>query len=153
VTNTDGVTVAVSRIESAHRSALCVLLALFALRVIAQPLSLAVSSPLLPPFASWYSGVVPYPLLLVAQVAILALLAAGIRGTYGGGPVWSRRAALWLGAFGAVYFVSMALRLVLGATILRAHPWFGRTIPAFFHLVLASYVLVYADFHRRSAPR
>lgn len=126
---------------------------LFAVRVIAQPLSLVVSSSLIPPFASWYSGAVPYPLLLATQVVILVALAAGIRAISRGVILWSRRSARILGVFGAIYFGSMALRLVLGATILQAHPWFGRTIPAFFHLVLASYVLVYADFHVRSAPR
>jgi hypothetical protein len=130
-----------------------VLLALFAIRVIAQPLSLLVQTPLLPPFASWYSGVVPYPLLLVAQIVILIVLTAGIRGTDRRAASWSRRTVVLFGVFGALYFVTMALRLVLGTTILQAHPWFGRTIPAFFHLVLASYVLVYADFHIRSAAR
>src|SRR5262245_46545479 len=58
-----------------HTTILSVLLGLFAIRVIAQPMSLVVSNALIPPFESWYSGVVPYPVLLAAQVAILVALA------------------------------------------------------------------------------
>ena len=50
------------------------LTALFALRVIAQPLALLIDTPLLPRFESWHSGVMPYPLLVVAQLFILAWL-------------------------------------------------------------------------------
>jgi hypothetical protein len=41
----------------------------------------------------------------------------------------------------------MALRLIIGLTGWSEAPWFQRPIPAFFHLVLAAYLLVLAAFH------
>jgi hypothetical protein len=43
---------------------LCTLL--FALRIIAQPLSTTGYFSYLPPFDTWYSGALPYPLLLIS---------------------------------------------------------------------------------------
>jgi len=58
--------------ESSRRYAagLWLFLALFAVRVVAQPLSLVVHSAVLPPFESWHSGALPYGLLIASQVAI-----------------------------------------------------------------------------------
>jgi hypothetical protein len=139
------------RLRASRRYAayLWLALTLFAVRVVAQPLSLVVSAPFLPPFDSWYSGVVPYPFLLASQVAILALLVAGARRVSTGLVRSGRRTGLILLMVGGVYFGSMALRLGLGTTILRQHAWFGRTIPAVFHLVLATYVLLYGNFQFR----
>ena len=50
------------------------LVALFAGRVIAQPLSLVVSR--FPTLESWHSAALPYWLLLVSQLAILAILSS-----------------------------------------------------------------------------
>ena len=138
------------RLRASRRYAayLWLALTLFAVRVVAQPLSLVVSAPILPPFDSRYSGVVPYPFLLASQVAILALFGRCPPRVDG------------IGAIGAPdrtdprdgrrrLFASMALRLGLGTTILRQHAWFGRTIPAAFHLVLATYVLLYGSFQFR----
>ena len=47
------------------------LTALFAIRVISQPLALVIDFRWLPRFESWHSGVMPYPLLVVAQLFIL----------------------------------------------------------------------------------
>ncbi len=137
------------RASGGYATGLWLLLTLFAVRVVAQPLALLVSAPFLPPFDSWYSGVVPYPLLLGSQVAILALLAVGARRVSSGAAPLRRRTGLILLFVGAVYFASMALRFILGMTILQEHAWFGRTIPAAFHLVLATYVLLYGHFQFR----
>jgi hypothetical protein len=60
-------------VESSKRYAAgWLFLALFAVRVVAQPLSLVVHSAVLPPFESWHSGALPYGLLVASQVAILA---------------------------------------------------------------------------------
>ena len=37
----------------------------------------------------------------------------------------------------------MFLRLLLGATVLSDVRWFASPLPAFFHLVLATYLLIY----------
>src|SRR5258707_14035550 len=100
---------------------------LFAVRVVAQPLALLV--PALPPCDAWASGVVPYPLLLASQIVILVLLGPGARRMYMGAVQMRRRRGQILLLVGAVYFASMALRFVLGTTILRGHAWFDRPIP------------------------
>ena len=52
------------------------LLGLFALRVTGQALAAAFDVPFLPPMRAWYSGLVPYAVLLPIQVAVLAFMAA-----------------------------------------------------------------------------
>ena len=129
---------------------LWVLMSLFAFRVAAQLLQSRAALPVLPPFEDWHSSVVPYGWLLLAQVLILATLAK-IALDFSTGRVRPSRLRgwIWLGA-GAVYFSIMVLRLALGATLPDADPWFGRTLPALFHLVLAGFVLVVGSFHLRA---
>ena len=58
--------------------ALWVLLGLFLLRVVGQALlglGVLQAGGVLPPWHEWYSGLLPYPWLLVSQIAILAVLA------------------------------------------------------------------------------
>ena len=57
----------------------------------------------------------------------------------------------WIAAVilaGAVYFALMAARLILGLTILSSSVWFATWIPAVFHLVLASEVLLVGGYAR-----
>ena len=126
--------------------ALWLLTGLFAFRVAAQPAALAFDR-LLPPFNSWDGGVLPYPVLLVTQLVILGWLAR-TAWRVNTGKVTPRpsigRAAL---AFGGLYFSVMFLRLLLGATVLSDVRWFASPLPAFFHLVLATYLLVYGYCH------
>ena len=49
--------------------------ALFASRVVGQLEALLVAPAWLPDMDAWYSGLMPYPLLLPAQIAILMLMA------------------------------------------------------------------------------
>ena len=124
-----------------------VLVALFAFRVAAQPLSLAVHAGL-PPFESWHSAALPYGVLLASQLAILGAFGwATYR--FGAGGLTPRRslgvAALWLGG---IYFAAMTARLVLGVTLLRDVRWFASPIPTVFHLVLAGWILLFGHFHR-----
>ena len=126
--------------------ALWLLTGLFAFRVAAQPAA-PVFDRLLPSFNSWDGGVLPYPVLLVTQLVILGWLAR-TAWRFSTGRVTSRpsigRAAL---AFGGVYFGVMFLRLLLGATVLSHVRWFASPLPAFFHLVLATYLLMYGYCH------
>ena len=123
--------------------------ALFVVRVIAQPLALLTSAPFLPPFESWHSGALPYPILAVTQVLIVAWLARMARRFSTGEVVPRRRLGIWMLALGGTYFATMLVRLLLGATMLSSSRWFSSTLPTMFHLVLASYLLVYGDFHFR----
>jgi hypothetical protein len=50
---------------------------------------------------------------------------------------------------GAAYFAFMLFRLVGGLTFLQHLAWFQAMLPTLFHLVLAAFLLVLADFHLR----
>ena len=47
----------------------------------------------------------------------------------------------------------MLIRLLLGLTIMRDSRWFTSYLPTAFHLVLASWLLVYGHFHLRYGSR
>ena len=118
------------------------LLALFVLRVAGQALVAFFDVPWLPPMERWYSGLLPYPYLLPAQIAIIVLMAricadfTRRRGFF----VRPRRffAVHWLW-FGWIYFAGMVLRFVVQ----------GATIPVFFHWVLAAFMIAVGLWHRR----
>ncbi len=136
-----------------HCVLLAFLIAAFLFRVGAQALQAWAPLPWLPPFESWHSATVPYPLLLVSQLVILAIqfwvLAALLRGR--------QRPQKWLGVtllvLGGAYFAFMLFRLVGGQTLLRHVAWFQAVVPTVFHLVLAAFLLVLADFHLRFQGR
>jgi sterol desaturase/sphingolipid hydroxylase (fatty acid hydroxylase superfamily) len=128
---------------------LWLLAALFAIRVAAQPAALLSGLSFLPSFESWHSGVLPYGVLLASQFVILAWLGRTAWRFTAGTMVPSRPAGRVLIAVGGVYFVSMLVRLILGLTILHGNRWFASPLPAFFHLVLASYLLLAGHFHWR----
>ena len=132
---------------------LWLLLALFIVRVIAQPLALLTSAPFLPPFEAWHSGLLPYPALVAAQLLIIAWLARTAWRFSNAAVTPSYRVGVSMLTLGAVYFAVMLLRLVLGLTILSSNRWFSSILPTVFHLVLASYLLVYGHFHFRHASR
>jgi hypothetical protein len=126
---------------------LWLLLGLFALRVAAQPLSLVDRLGVLPTFESWHSAALPYGLLLSTQLAILVALATtAYRFTVGAVTPQRSRGALAL-TLGGMYFVGMLARLVLGLTALGHLRWFASPLPTIFHLVLATWVLLYGRFH------
>jgi hypothetical protein len=128
---------------------LWLLLGLFAVRVLAQPIALRVDSPLLPRFESWHSGLLPYPLLVFTQVLILLWLArtAWVFSTGAVSP--HAQFGIVMIVIGGVYFAAMVMRLLLGATVLAGDRWFASPLPTVFHLVLAAYLLLYGHFHWR----
>ena len=128
---------------------LWVLTGLFCLRVVAQPLTAMADVPGLPAFEAWHSGALPYPVLLATQLAILAWLCLTTRAVGAGTVRWRRPLGSWLLAASCVYGAIMAVRLVLGATVLRDVTWFARPVPTVFHLVLAAYLGIYGHLHLR----
>lgn len=126
---------------------LWLLIGLFTLRVAAQPTALVVTHRLLPPFESWHSGTMPYPLLLASQLVILAAMAWTAR-RIGAGTLRARpRVGVFMTVFGAVYLGSMLIRLLLGVTVLQGSRWFSSWLPTLFHLVLATFVLLVGRYH------
>ena len=113
---------------------LTVLTALFLGRVAGQALVAFADVPWLPPMEAWYSGLLPYPVLVVAQLAILsAQVTIDWRMWRGGGWLAAPRPRLGraLRVFAWIYALAMVLRWVLTRT---------HAIPIAFHGVLAAYL-------------
>ena len=129
-----------------------VLTALFVLRVCAQLLQALYPVGWVPEFDAWQSGVLPYPVLLASQFGIIGLMSFVLHtvrnGTIRARP-WKYRVCL---VFGGGYFAVMAFRWVAGLTFLADQAWFSKSLPAFFHLVVASFILL-LGLHIRQRKR
>lgn len=115
-------------------------------RVLGQALVALFSPGFLPPMEAWYSGLLPYPILLPVQVAILALQVCISVDLYRGRGRFAtpqRRLGIALRWFSAVYAAAMVVRCIV----------FGISIPVFFHWVLAAYLYVWGRFHARAGKR
>ena len=126
-------------------------IALFALRVIGQFEVFTLAPEWLPAMEAWYSGLLPYYLLLPAQIVLLMIMSV---------VAWNRRvrtgrfaaarprAAATLRMLALVYFAFMAARLALNVSDNGGEFWRSGAIPVAFHWVLALFLLVSA----RKAP-
>ena len=123
------------------------LLGLFVLRVVGQALVAFLDVQFLPPMQAWYSGLMPYEVLLPSQVVIIAVMAKiSLDFTRGRGFFFQKNrffAGAWLW-FGCVYLAAMIAR----AVFLWDHP-----IPIVFHWVLAAFVITVGLSHRRRLRR
>ncbi len=122
------------------------LAALFVLRVLAQAVQWAGPVPFLPPFDAWQGSELPYAAFLASQLLIVALLARAllvVRSQSISPASWKHRACFVLGG---AYFGAMAFRLVAGLTFLSGVEWFAQSLPALFHLVLATFVLLFGHY-------
>ncbi|MGI8596904.1 MAG: hypothetical protein ACR2LY_06420 [Thermoleophilaceae bacterium] len=111
----------------------------------------------LPAAGEWYSGLLPYPLLLPAQVVILGLMARiNLQAGHGRGYLRVRRPRLGraLLASAAVYALVMLVRYVVSG---RLHPERRLlppgVIPIVFHWVLAAYLAVLGRLALRGTGR
>jgi hypothetical protein len=137
-----------SRGVASHTAAATLLwgcVALFAARVIGQLETLLVAPPWLPDMDAWYSGLLPYAVLLPAQIAILMLMAVvawnpRVRG--GSFARSSPRAAQALRILAGIYFAVMAIRLAVNLQANGMDFWREGAIPVAFHWVLALFILV-----------
>ena len=122
----------------------------FVARVVSQAVQRWAPVSFLPPFDDFQGSGLPYPVLLAAQVAIVALaVVVTVRMHRGKGLIGSRL-VVPVTAAGAVYFAVMAVRLVLGLTVLSDSGWFSTWIPTVFHLVLASKLMLIGAYQRRA---
>ena len=126
-----------------------ILLLLFLFRVLAQLAQYFIEYSFLPRFESWHSETLPYAWLVISQVLIIAGVSTLIVRIHLGQYRYYRRRAWALLCLGSLYFLFMLVRLLLGLTILAGHSWFGATLPAFFHLILAGIVIT-AGLHEYS---
>lgn len=130
-----------------YRNWLLVLLALFVFRVAAQLAQAVYSVSFLPSYEAWHSGALPYPLLVASQLAIIAFCGRIVWQFHSKTVQVSRIAGLVYLGLGGVYFAVMVFRLAAGYSFAAGHPWLGAHLPAIFHLVLASFLLVVGFFH------
>jgi len=130
---------------------LAVLATLFLARVVGQLIVATRAPGWLPPMSEWYSGALAYRPLLATQAVVLVALWSVALGLALGLPVLAERRPVVgtaLLAIGWVYLVSMVVRYVVR---MWRHPearWLGRTIPIWFHMVLASWILVLGSYLR-----
>ena len=104
----------------------------------------------LPPMREWYSGLIPYSILLPIQVAILALQLRISWDLWRGSGFFARRYprfGVGLRWFSYTYFVAMVFRYMVTMTLFPERRWLGGAIPIFFHWVLAAYLFVWSRFH------
>ncbi len=127
---------------------LAALLGLFAFRVRGQLLVAQSPRPYLPDFYAWHSAVLPYPALLVIQLAVLAggILIVWRFCTDPGDQKPVPGQVIYM--FAWLYWGAMSLRLLLGLTLLQGVHWFAQSLPALFHLVLANMLMLVGDYHR-----
>ncbi len=130
---------------------LSILTSLFAFRVFAQLIQFVYPVSFLPPYAVWHSGTLSYEWLVAVQGLILMLCLRIVWRVKKGMLIPSRRKGMILFNLGMIYLLSMGIRLIVGLTIATDHYWFGATIPAVFHVVLASFVICYGQFHLRTS--
>jgi hypothetical protein len=119
--------------------------ALFAVRVLGQLEVSLIAPAWLPDMDAWYSGLMPYYLLVPVQIAILMVMAT---------VAWNRRvrtgcfaranprSAGAMRIFAGIYFVVMAVRLAVNIIGNGADFWREGAIPVAFHWVLALFLLV-----------
>ena len=125
---------------------------LFFLRVLGQFLVWRRPRAWLPPMEQWQSGLLPYPMLLGSQAAIVGLQTAlNVQSLRGDAPLGVRRPRFGrvIGALSTVYFGSMVFRYVYSMRRFPERRWFGKTIPIWFHGVLATYLFLYSRVLRR----
>jgi hypothetical protein len=126
--------------------------ALFVMRVLVQALVAVRDVDFLPPFERWYSGVLPYPLLLPAQIILAALMLKIVRDFARADGYFVNlqpRTGRILIGLGLLYALAMVVRYGLTMTIYPELRWFTGTIPIWFHFVLAAFVLTLGHYQLR----
>jgi hypothetical protein len=130
---------------------LWVFLGLFCLRVLGQILVAFFDVSFLPPMEQWYSGLLAYPYLLASQILIIGLMMR-INVDFTRGHGLFVRSHPWFGQgvlyFGYAYLAVMIVRYLVTMWLYPDQRWFGGSIPIVFHWMLASYVILFGQYHR-----
>lgn len=140
-----------SAVPGALPLALWLLTAAFAARVAGQAIQRLSPQAFLPPFEAFQGSRLPYWALLSTQLAILGAMVLFTFRIQAGTLVATRRAGRLLRRLGIAYLSVSIGRIVIGLAVPGAPAWFTTWIPAFFHLVLASWVLLVSGYHDASA--
>ena len=98
--------------------------------------------------AGWYSGLLPYPVLLPVQILLLMVMTAiAWDRSFGRGltQIVRPRSRNWLRGIAIVYFIGMATRLAAQGLRFGPELYLHGAIPVAFHWVLALFLLTLAD--------
>ena len=136
--------------RSRHELVLVVLMLAFAGRVVVQLVQLVHPVSRLPSFEQWQSGALPYGVLLAGQLAILGAqfhILGSVRAVHA---MLSNRSHRVVRAFAHTYLAVMVVRLLVGLSGAAPGSWFDAGLPTAFHLLLATFLLVWLDAERRS---
>jgi len=137
-----------------HGPILAFLTTLFFLRVLGQALVAFFSVSWLPAMQQWFSGLIPYPVLLTIQIVMLVCMvkiAMDIWLGTGHFATLRQSYAQFLIAFSVIYAGAMTLRYVLTMIYRPEMRWLGGTIPIFFHFVLAAFLFTWGRYISRRA--
>ena len=118
------------------------LAALFILRVYAQLAQVSFQVDWMPEFDAWNSGMLPYPILFVFQLCIIGCMIRLMRAVRKGTirpRRWKYRACF---IFGGPYFFFTLFRWTTALAVLAEDPFLSTALPAFFQIVLASFILL-----------
>jgi len=129
-----------------------VLTLLFTLRIAGQALQSWSPQAFLPSADNFQGSALPYGLLLTVQLLILVVMVRTNVRIRSGVLVPRRRLGAWLASAGTLYMAIALGRIAVGLLVPDAHVWFRTWIPAFFHVVLAGYVLMAACYHLYGPP-
>jgi hypothetical protein len=121
------------------------------LRVVGQIIVVLRAPRWLPPMKQWQSGLLPYPVLLFAQIIVLTLMTwICLDFQRGAGrfvePRWPNAGTIFMW-IGRVYFGGMVVRYVIWMWRRPDQRWFGGTIPIIFHSVVAAFVYAFGRYH------
>jgi hypothetical protein len=129
--------------------------ALFVLRVLGQAVVAGWDVGFLPPFERWQSGLLPYPVLLAAQVVLVALMLKIVGDFARADGYFVRlrpRTGRILMGLGSLYALTMVVRYGVTMAAYPERRWFTGTIPIWFHFVLAAFVLTLGHYQLRREP-
>jgi uncharacterized protein len=124
---------------------------LLVLRVVGQIVVVLRAPSWLPPMEQWQSGLLPYPMLLAAQIVVLTIMVEISVNVIQGRGIFidprrpeMGRAIVW---FSYVYFAGMVARYIIRMTRRPDQRWFGGTIPIIFHSFVAAFLFTYGQYH------
>lgn len=130
-----------------YGAVLALLTGLFFLRIAGQFIQALAPQAFLPDFGAFQGSALSYGALLLSQIVILTAMAISTSKVFRCRSRPSANTARWLLWLGAIYMVVSLGRIAIGLVGEDPHLWFRAWIPAFFHVVLASFVLTLGRFH------
>jgi hypothetical protein len=129
---------------------LALLTILFALRVLGQALAAFFAVSWLPSMEQWFSGLIPYSVLLGIQLVMLIVMVKISSQIWRRAGFFAVRRPHWaqfLIKLSALYAAIMALRYVLTMLLRPEMRWSGGAIPIVFHFVLAGFIYAWGNYY------